>query len=269
MLRVNRPNLLAWFNPTQSNPLPFPLPLSEFGCLPQAASVTYAGASTMAYVNLIEGRPNNGVPAVKLVSELTGTVYNTTSTVFAIPRTFNTSGNTYDTYGSLVCPAVPPGLYRWQLVYPSPALTLVSSLIEVLTQVDAIQYSIYLDVANTRILQGVRYPFLDPGSTQSLRLRARLIDTPYQVDQTTYREVTTGRIRPYHQAADRLLSFRTEPLDSIQIEALEMALLHTTIGCNGVPVSVQTHVATQPGRGSLQPVTFTLVDQSFSSPLMP
>lgn len=260
-MRVNRPNVLAWFS-AATGPDPFPLPFPD--CR-QTPIITYTGEITSVYLNLIAPVP----PALADII-VTLKPYRSGSTGIAVTHSMeidSIAGGQSCLYGPLICPTASPGLYTWEVSWGGNAWG--SSVVEVLSEADAKTVSIRAVCSHSRSLQGVRYPWIQGGFSTSFRFRASLIDTPFVVEGTSYREATTGITRPYNVAADRVLKFQLPYSDRQLLSAIEFMLLHDAITLNGQPVTARDHVTATAGRSALAPAQFAVLDNGYANPLIP
>ncbi|WP_080057180.1 hypothetical protein [Spirosoma aerolatum] len=259
-MRATRANLLSWLTATASIPFPRIVPDCRTSAL-----VTYPGEETRFYMNLATPvAPNLGGPVVTLIEARNS---GASASVTASLEIDSIALGQSCLFGTLTCPSVSPGLYRWKIVWgPS---TWTSSLIEVLSQMDAEVQSIRTVLHHAKTLFGVRYPWLDSEFTCAFRVRMVQIGVPeFPTESSSYRESTTGEPINYNQASDKVLKFQVPYADSDHLEGIQWMLLHDSITFNGIPVRTRDFLTPSPGRSALAPAQFSVTDLSFAYPLI-
>lgn len=261
-MRITGPNVLSWYsvgNDTSAYPIAFD------NCR-SGSLITFPGDSYRFYLNLRVPAVFQGPTIANLV-----TFTNPETVITGISSSISVDvirAGHATVYGELVCPNVPPGLYRWKLQYIDEVI--YSSVIEVATPDVTRLNSILLEYRNSATLHAIRYPWLaDETFRQRFRVRATLISTPPQTESTSYREVSTGIVRPYNTSSDWVLTFKTLYTDIDILQGLFVMLHHDTLLINGKPVTVKDHLTIQDGRGNLKTGQFSVYDNTFSTPLVP
>ncbi|MBD2705509.1 hypothetical protein IC229_33165 [Spirosoma sp. BT702] len=259
-MRVNRPNLLSWYN---TAPDTTSLPTFRSDCR-KAALITYIGEVTQFYMNLkTPGPVVADDPTVTLVEYRTGGVATEVSADLGFDQIELGVSNPF---GSMLCPDVVPGLYYWKIEWGSRTWT--SAPIEVIEQQEAKQVSIRAELHHRKAVHGVRYPWLDSDYMCRFRFRAIRVGAPqYPVETSSYREVSTGIVRNYNIAADKLVKFQTTPADPDLLEGIQWMLLHDTILLNGISYTTREFLTSQAKNSNLENGTFALIDNSYATSL--
>lgn len=78
----------------------------------------------------------------------------------------------------------------------------------------------------------------EPNIANKFRLHIGQTETTYEDDTTIYREATTGRRERYAGKIDRKLTFMTEHADQFFLEAIAVALSHSTVKINEKEVTL-------------------------------
>jgi len=259
-MRVTRPNLLCWYN---SDPDPDKLPRPLNDCR-TGSLITFPGEEFSFYLNALVPAQRNNLSSVSIVSVIPGGPSHTVQN--GVTTDAVRDGET-TVYGSLTCPDMPPGLYRYRLQFGADVL--FSTVIEIADEETARACSIAISCRHPVSMQGVRYPWVDPLFAQAYRIRALLVDAPPQAEMTAYREATTGITVPYNTAFDQILRFQVPMTDADILQGLAVTLLHEQLYINNRPVSTKDMLTTSPGRAGLATGSFSVIDNSIADALQP